>query len=421
MSRGDLPSNEGLAPPQHTEFQSGQTPEKKPESTHGIDILELIVLTEEELAEASKDLNKAEFKTAYTEASVASLQRLVFSFESLGVTTKIESGIVRVEAEDEKIEKLMEELLRSFLERSKAENIVDAKKLTEARDAANKDAMTGALNINGLETNFFEETKKINKDETYKGVGFVFLDIDHFKKLNDMYGQKVGDEVIMELVKRMQERTRTGDLVARVGGEEIVIVLTNITPKDFDSVAQDFHSYSKEKPITVTHEGEETEINITTSGGGHFLSPDQCREKQPRILLDIGIEKSNEAERRSKELGRDRMTLHHEMERQSDVLTKKEFARKYHKENNLNRRINNLKLDIETSEDLDIREIHTSILQEELIAIEQAVDRAYKAYLARALKELLIEERTLSPQTKRLRAIRERKRMIEQELGLSNP
>ena len=56
-------------------------------------------------------------------------------------------------------------------------------------------------------------------------MSIVTLDIDHFKRINDSHGHACGDKVIMYLAKTLKEESRTVDLVARLGGEEFVVLL----------------------------------------------------------------------------------------------------------------------------------------------------------------------------------------------------
>jgi diguanylate cyclase (GGDEF)-like protein len=55
----------------------------------------------------------------------------------------------------------------------------------------------------------------------------LFLDIDHFKKVNDTYGHDVGDKAICSLVKLCQERISPEDVLSRLGGEEFAILMPN--------------------------------------------------------------------------------------------------------------------------------------------------------------------------------------------------
>ena len=93
--------------------------------------------------------------------------------------------------------------------------------------------------LTGLKTrNFFEQnistylstipnvgTDKRRKLFSFKNLSFLFLDIDHFKNINDTYGHSAGDEVLRDISKVIAKNVREGDTVARWGGEEIVASL----------------------------------------------------------------------------------------------------------------------------------------------------------------------------------------------------
>jgi diguanylate cyclase (GGDEF)-like protein len=56
----------------------------------------------------------------------------------------------------------------------------------------------------------------------------MFIDIDHFKKVNDSFGHKIGDQLIQLVATRLKNQVRDADTVARLGGDEFSILLPNI-------------------------------------------------------------------------------------------------------------------------------------------------------------------------------------------------
>jgi len=107
---------------------------------------------------------------------------------------------------------------------------------------------------------------------TSLALSIIFLDIDHFKAVNDTYGHDVGDEVLVSLSKLLLETMRTGDFVARWGGEEFIITLQASTVIQAAGVAEkirekvDTHNFgtaSKQSislGVTQYIEGESEEI-----------------------------------------------------------------------------------------------------------------------------------------------------------------
>lgn len=70
-----------------------------------------------------------------------------------------------------------------------------------------------------------------------KGGALLFIDIDRFKPINDLHGHETGDKVLQEVARRLKVCTRKEDLVARIGGDEFLILLSQLPATDFRGVA----------------------------------------------------------------------------------------------------------------------------------------------------------------------------------------
>lgn len=92
------------------------------------------------------------------------------------------------------------------------------------------DLLTGLPNRTSLEFNITQTIKRA-KRHNYK-VGFLYFDLDNFKDINDTFGHTVGDDVIVQVAKRLKSSLRKIDMISRVGGDEFMLVLENIISVD---------------------------------------------------------------------------------------------------------------------------------------------------------------------------------------------
>jgi diguanylate cyclase len=92
-----------------------------------------------------------------------------------------------------------------------------------------EDPLTHSLNRRGLDDEFAREASRA--DRYSAPFCIAVLDIDNFKVLNDKRGHKTGDEALVHLVKIAREELRLTDHIARLGGEEFLIIMPN-TPLD---------------------------------------------------------------------------------------------------------------------------------------------------------------------------------------------
>lgn len=101
------------------------------------------------------------------------------------------------------------------------------------------------------------------------------VDIDHFKKINDTYGHDTGDRAINTIADILRANTSSNDMVARFGGEEFCVVLTNITPSKALEVFENLRAKIGECSITATNG---TTLSCTVSIGV-LLSPEESLEE----------------------------------------------------------------------------------------------------------------------------------------------
>ena len=114
------------------------------------------------------------------------------------------------------------------------------------------DPLTGLLNRRGLEERFEVELARAKREQAPLAV--VALDIDHFKRVNDQHGHQAGDRALVWLASMLCEHTRGADIVARVGGEEFVIVLpgADVPPRSSSPSACGARSRPARREIPLT-------------------------------------------------------------------------------------------------------------------------------------------------------------------------
>ncbi len=88
---------------------------------------------------------------------------------------------------------------------------------------ATKDSLTGAGNRRALDTKLTELVNSFRRNNERSSI--ILLDLDHFKKVNDVYGHAAGDEILKSLTEIINLRIRVTDSLYRIGGEEFVVVL----------------------------------------------------------------------------------------------------------------------------------------------------------------------------------------------------
>lgn len=169
--------------------------------------------------------------------------------------------------------------------------------------AAVTDPMTGLYNRR-YAMPFLEMVIRQSR-ETGLGFAVMLADLDHFKSVNDQFGHAAGDAVLVETARRLAAGMRPGDLLARVGGEEFLMILTGINSDDARNAAQSFCRRIGGRPIDVGHgvPGISTTISIGLACGPSDQSDDHSETASQMISM------ADEALYAAKDAGRNQVTL----------------------------------------------------------------------------------------------------------------
>ncbi|MDZ4252138.1 MAG: EAL domain-containing protein [Sulfuritalea sp.] len=91
---------------------------------------------------------------------------------------------------------------------------------------ANHDALTGLFNRLSLKERLEQALATVRRE--HRALAVLFIDMDRFKAINDSLGHAVGDELLVEVARRLRDEMRDSDIVARLGGDDFVVVLTDV-------------------------------------------------------------------------------------------------------------------------------------------------------------------------------------------------
>ncbi|KAF1071321.1 MAG: Diguanylate cyclase DgcM [Pseudomonas citronellolis] len=149
-----------------------------------------------------------------------------------------------------------------------AEDITDKKRMeTELQRLATTDVLTQSSN----RRYFFDNAEQAFVDCRRNGtpLGFLLLDVDDFKQVNDRHGHQVGDEVLQRVAQSVSGALRKGDLFGRVGGEEFAVLLPGC-----DEVTARHIGERLQREVQRLRFGEAEPFGITISQGLTLLHPD---------------------------------------------------------------------------------------------------------------------------------------------------
>jgi diguanylate cyclase len=188
------------------------------------------------------------------------------------------------------VARLSDELVRRTLERTQLQQTI-----SELTELSMRDPLTGLYNRRGLSERLVEEVSRARRYGA--PLSLVMVDIDHFKRINDTHGHAIGDVAIGHVARLLMRDRRVSDIVARYGGEELLLLLPH-TPLDGALSLAERLRYLIEKTPFRTVSGEDS---LTVSMGVALF---KLNMRQPEELLEA----ADQALYRSKHAGRNRVT-----------------------------------------------------------------------------------------------------------------
>lgn len=140
--------------------------------------------------------------------------------------------------------------------------LVNSSLRDELAKLADFDPLTGLLNRRGLRSRLERMMPPAAADRAVPDVAVALLDLDEFKLINDRFGHQVGDEVLAEVARRLHRGASAGNLVARTGGEEFMLVWTGATG-EAEAMGEQFRVLVADSPVP----SQIGEVGVTASVG----------------------------------------------------------------------------------------------------------------------------------------------------------
>ncbi len=155
--------------------------------------------------------------------------------------------------------------------------------------AASYDQLTKILNRRAFYAN--AETE-ISRSQRHKRTMSVLLcDLDKFKSVNDVFGHAAGDKVLQSFAETIKSFVRKEDILARIGGEEFVILLPETDGKSAQIVADKICELTSSQQIEVN---DDTKLTVTTSIGVTEISSDDMTIDDALVRADMALYKAKE-------------------------------------------------------------------------------------------------------------------------------
>jgi diguanylate cyclase (GGDEF)-like protein/PAS domain S-box-containing protein len=233
---------------------------------------------------------RAERSTACTRcrAGVASC----VPFVALGTTL----GVLQLHAPADSLSDLQQRMVTTIADRS-AIALANIQLRQSLHRQAIHDPLTNLFNRRHMEEALTRELHRAGRRGW--GVGVLLIDIDHFKALNDTYGHLAGDAVLRCVANYLRSHIRSHDSACRYGGEEFLLILTEVTPESLAACAMSLRAGLRQ--LAIVH--DDRALGPITVSIGAALFPAHGHTAESMIAA------ADSALYRAKQAGRDRIIV----------------------------------------------------------------------------------------------------------------
>ena len=190
-------------------------------------------------------------------------------------------------------EGVIEGAVEIFTEIKEVSNLSDD--IMKLQMEASQDSLTNVPNrkyLNAIIESKIREYKAVNVP-----FGVNFIDIDNFKHVNDTYGHGIGDEILKLLVQTIQSNLRKNDVIGRLGGEEFIIVFSDLNDAGLERVSEKIRKLVEASALRLPDQ----DLKVTISIGATLVN-------EQDTVLSI-IERADNLMYQSKKNGKNRVTF----------------------------------------------------------------------------------------------------------------
>ncbi|WP_417429975.1 diguanylate cyclase [Kiloniella sp.] len=262
------------------------------DTTHGAHLQEAGERIQDTLAQVIQQISEAGSDNATYGEKITSIADDMAGEDNASSLQNFVKEIVRETAEITEKNKI----LQSQLQKSSSEIDTLQENLEKVRTEALTDALTQIGNRKLFDTNLNKEAKKA--DEENSDLCLLLMDIDLFKKFNDTFGHRVGDEVLRVVARQLKSAVKGQDTPARYGGEEFTCILPSTSLHDATSLANQIREKIAKQVLRNKKTGQEFGRITLSIGVSKYVKGES---------LEGFIQRADEALYRAKDQGRNRV------------------------------------------------------------------------------------------------------------------